>query len=183
MLKAYARKQLDQMEAHYDYNVDYMRFILDTDGTAFVKFMMFQSMSSYNKHLPPAIYSAATIRAALVDDCGPCIQLVVNMAIEAGVPENVVADIVAGRMRALPEDIALTVRFTDLVMAHNPEADDLRPKIVEKFGDKGLVTMSYAIASARVYPSIKYTLGYGKTCHRVVVGEETLAPVLEAQAV
>lgn len=178
MLKAYAKKQLDQMEAHYDYNVDYMRFILDTDGTAFIKFMMFQSMSNYNKHLPAEIYFAATIRAALVDDCGPCIQLVVDMAVEAGVPEQIVADIVAGRVQSLPEAVSLTVQFTDLVMAHDPRADDLRGEIVSRYGDKGLVTMSYAIATARVYPSLKYTLGYGKTCHRVQIGAESLAPVL-----
>ncbi|MFN3236923.1 MAG: hypothetical protein ACE37D_07675 [Pseudomonadales bacterium] len=182
MFKAYAEKKLQQMEAHYDYNVDYMRYILEADGKAFFKFSLFQIMSNHTGDLPPAIYSAATIRAALVDDCGPCIQLVVDMAIEAGVPEKVVAAIVAGRRDELPDDIAATVGFTDLVMAHNPEADELREVLLEKFGDKGLVAISFAIASARVYPALKYALGYGKTCHKVKVGTEALAPVLAVPA-
>lgn len=182
MLKRWVHRKLSQMEAHYNYNVDYMRHVLDTDGNAFFKFGMFQTMSNHRVHVPAEVYSAATIRAALKEDCGPCVQLVTDMAIEAGVPANVVADIVAGRFEDMPEQVLLTVRFTDLVLDHNPEADDLREQLREQFGDKGLITISYAIATARVYPTLKYALGYGKSCQKVQVGDEFLVPELLGQS-
>jgi len=150
MIKGWVHKQLDKVEAQYGYNVDYMRLILDTNGSAFFKFALFQTMSSHAVGLPTGVYFAAKIRSALVDDCGPCIQLVVNMALEAGVDEQVVADIVAGKVDALPEEVSLAVRFTDLVMAHNPEADELRDQIAAKWQQDGLITMGYAIAKSRL---------------------------------
>lgn len=180
MIKSLLHKGLNKFSDQYGYNVDYMRHILDTNLKAFFKFGLFQTMSQHMEGVPPEIYLAASLRAALHDDCGPCVQLVTNMALQAGVDPKIVSNIVSNDLDNLPAEVALVVRFTNLVMLHSPESDDLRPELVEKYGDNGLITLGFAISSARVYPALKYTLGYGKACHKIVVQDQTLAPVRDA---
>ncbi|WP_104402528.1 hypothetical protein [Vibrio penaeicida] len=176
MIKYVLNKMLLSMKNRYDYDVRYMQDILNTDFKAFLKFMGFQTMSSHSGDLPAAPLFAARLRAIIWDDCGPCTQLIVNMALESEVPSDMVRAIVDRDLDSLPEDIALVVEFTDFVLAHNPEADDLREKIVALWGKKGLIAIGFGISSSRVYPAFKYTMGYGKTCSRVTVNESALAP-------
>ena len=48
-------------------------------------------------------------------------------------------------------------------------ADALRDEVVRRWGQKGLVALALALTTARMYPTVKYALGYGKTCSRVTV--------------
>lgn len=176
MIRYLLNKTLLSMKKRYDYDVGYMQDILKTDLKTFLKFMAFQTMSAHSGNLPPVPLFAARLRAIIWDDCGPCTQLIVNMALEAGVDPDIIRGIINKELNDLPEEIALVARFTDLVLAHNPEADDLRDKILERWGKEGLITISYAISSTRVYPAIKYTLGYGKTCSRIQIDDNTLIP-------
>jgi hypothetical protein len=176
MIRSLFNKMLLAMQRRYDYDVGYMQDILKADLGAFLKLMAFQTMSSHKGNLPSEVLFAARLRAIIWDDCGPCTQLIVNMALEAEVSSDVVRAIVDRDLARLSEDTALVVRFTEFVLAHNPEADDLREKILANWGVEGLITIGYGISSCRVYPALKYTLGYGKACSRVNVNEVTLAP-------
>nr|MDP9107122.1 hypothetical protein [Candidatus Eremiobacteraeota bacterium] len=80
---------------------------------------------------------------------------------------------------ALPDDVRLAARFTETTLAHAPEADALRNEVVARWGNDAVVSLAYAILSGRAYPTLKYALGYGKTCVRVrVAGEDTPVPAL-----
>ena len=50
--------------------------------------------------------------------------------------------------------------------------DPLRDEVVRRWGQKGLVALSMALTSARMYPTLKYAMGHGKACSKVVVGGE-----------
>ncbi|QPB85968.1 hypothetical protein CWC22_023510 [Pseudoalteromonas rubra] len=176
MIKYILNKMLISMQKKYDYDVTYMQDVLSADLSAFFKYLKFQSMADYRGGLPAAPLYAAKLRAILWDDCGPCTQLLVNMALEAGVPATQVSAIINKDLAALPDELAQIVEFTDQVLAHNPGADDIRPHILSKWGDKGLTAIAFSISSCRVYPALKYTLGHGKACSRVVVKEQTLTP-------
>ncbi len=177
MIRLGFQRMLRSMQRRYDYDVRYMQDILHTDLRAFLKFMGLQTMSSHRGNLPAGPLFAARIRALLWEDCGPCTQLVVDMALEAGVSPEVVRAIVDRDLAALPEDVALVVRFADLVLAHDPGADTLREQIVKLWGDQGLVALAYGISSSKVYPALKYSLGYGKVCHRIRIDDNlSLAP-------
>jgi hypothetical protein len=41
---------------------------------------------------------------------------------------------------------------------------------VKRWGRRALVSLALAITAARIYPTVKYALGHGKACMRVVVG-------------
>ena len=176
MIRTMFNKMLLSMKDRYDYDVGYQQDILKADLGAFLKFMGFQTMSSHAGNLPVGPLFAARLRAIIWDDCGPCTQLIVNMALEAKVSPAIVSAIIDKDLQNLPEDIALVVRFTEFVLAHNPEADDLREKILALWGTKGLIAIGFGISSTRVYPALKYTMGYGKACSRIEVNDLLLVP-------
>jgi hypothetical protein len=41
---------------------------------------------------------------------------------------------------------------------------------VKRWGQRALVSLAFAITAARIDPTVKYALGHGKACMRVVVG-------------
>ncbi|WP_281556998.1 hypothetical protein [Thalassomonas sp. RHCl1] len=176
MLKYMLNKMLLSMQKRYDYDVAYMQDILQSDTKAFLKLMGFQTMSSHTGNLPAEPLYAARLRAIIWDDCGPCTQLLVNMALAAGLNPEIVRAIIDRDLDKLPENTALVVQFTELVLAHDLKADDLREKIQALWGTQGLIAVGYAISSSRVYPALKYTLGYGKTCSQIRVDDLSLTP-------
>jgi alkylhydroperoxidase family enzyme len=178
-LTAFANAQLDKFERDWNYDVSYMRALLARGFGALRPVLGLQRISEYRKGIPAAPLFAAKITAARAEDCGPCVQLVVTMAERAGVPAGVLRAVLAHDMDAMPNDVRLTVRFTDAVLAHAAEADELRDEIVARWGEDAVVSLAYGILSGRAYPTLKYALGYGKACVRVkVAGEETPVPAL-----
>lgn len=169
-------KMLVSMQDQYDYDVSYMQTMLQTDMKAFLKFMGFQIMSAHKGDLPSDVLFSARLRAILWDDCGPCTQLVVNMALEAKVSHHIIEGIIANRLEGLSDDVILAVRFTELTLAHNPEVDDLRDEVSHRWGKPGLITLALNISASRVYPTLKYALGYGKACSRIQVEGQSLTP-------
>ncbi len=176
MIKSLCRRGLRQFSRRYDYNTDYLEYLLQHSPGAFLKFSSIKLVSGHRKRVPVAPWFAASIRAAMGEDCGPCVQLVCNMALEAGVAPAIVRDIVNGSFEQLPVEVALTARFTELTLAHNPDADRLRAEIVDLWGDDGLIALGFTISASRVYPTLKYVLGHGQTCSRIQIEEESVIP-------
>jgi hypothetical protein len=176
MFKWLIRKRLDAFQKKYGYNVDYVRDILDADTAAALKLAKLQSALSYRRDVPLDVYYAVALVGTLHEDCGPCTQLNVTMALYAGVSPRVIAAVLEGTEARLGGDVELAVHFARATLAHDPAADELRDTIVARWGQRALVSLAFAIAAARVYPTIKYALGHGKTCQRVVVAGETIVP-------
>ncbi len=167
---------VDRFERRYDYDASYMRDLLETDVAAFMAFGKIQGFSAYRK-APPEALAAAGIVGTLAEDCGPCTQIVVRMAEEGGVAPAVLKAIVTGDEAAMGPDAALAWRFSRASLARDMEAaDPLREEIARRWGDKALASLALGLAAARVYPTVKYALGYGKACSKVQVGGEAVAP-------
>jgi hypothetical protein len=109
----------------------------------------------------------------MAEDCGPCTQLVVDMAQRQGVDPAILRAVVARDLTAMPFDVALAMRFAETTLNHAPEANDLREEVVRRWGKRALVSLAFAITSARIYPTLKYAMGHGRACTRVTVGGET----------
>jgi hypothetical protein len=77
--------------------------------------------------------------------------------------------VLADNPDAMPPDVALVWKFTRATLAHDPAADEYREEIVKRWGRRALVSVAFAITTARIYPTVKYALGHGKACSRVVV--------------
>lgn len=176
MWKWLIRRRLDAFERKYDYNVDYARDILDADTAALLRFGRLNGLSVYRRDIPIDVYYAVKLIGTLTEDCGPCTQLIVAMALHDGVAPRTIAGVLEGNEDALGDEIRLGVRFARATLAHDPAADELRDDIVARWGRRALVSLAFAIAAARLFPTIKYALGHGKACQRVVVAGETITP-------
>jgi hypothetical protein len=101
----------------------------------------------------------------------------VDIATANGVDPKVLRAILAGDEAAMGEAAALAYRFAKASLARDMEAcDPLRDEIVRRWGDKALVAIGLALVGARMYPTLKYALGYGKACSKVTVAGEAVAP-------
>jgi hypothetical protein len=176
MIKLLARRALRSFSKRYEYDTGYMEAILDRDPGAFLKFALVSIPAAHRRAIPAAPWWAARIRAALWEDCGPCVQLVCNMALEAGVEATTVAAIPALELSALDDETALAVKFTEAVLARDAAADALREQVRQRWGEQGLVSLALAISLSRVYPSVKYALGHGHSCSLLRIAQHRVAP-------
>jgi hypothetical protein len=176
MLKWMVRWRLKAFEKAHDYDASYMHEVLDVDVDAFFKFARATGLGSYRKDVPLEVYFAAQLTSSMQADCGPCTQLGVGFALAAGVPPCAVASVVAGDDAVLAPEMALGVRFARAVLAHSPEADACREEIVRRWGPRALLALSFAIIAAQLYPTLKYALGHGKACTRVIVAGRSVLP-------
>ena len=179
MLKALLARQIDKMERRWGYDASYMRHVLAVSPGGLLRFGLVSSMVDA-KAAPAAAIAAAKLVGTLAEDCGPCTQIVADMASAEGVAPKVLRAILAGDETAMGEDAALAWRVARASLARDmAAADPLRDDIVGRWGDKGLVAVSLALTTARMYPTLKYALGYGKACSRVIVDGQA-APVAHA---
>lgn len=176
MLKWLIRRRLDAFQRKYGYNVDYARDLLDADTTALLRFARLDGMARYRRDVPLDVYYAVKLTGTVAEDCGPCTQLVVTMALHDGVAPRTVASVLERADARLDDSVRLGVQFARATLAHDPAADELRDAIVQRWGQRALVSLAFALAASRLYPTVKYALGRGKACQRILVAGETVAP-------
>lgn len=172
MIRTLLNRMIDRFERTWRYDASYMRHMLAASPASFVKFSVLTGIVD-RKAAPAAALAAAGVVGTLAEDCGPCTQISVDMAAAQGVPAEVLRAVLAGDAQAMGEDAALAWRFARASLARDMEAvEPLREEIVRRWGDRGLVAIALALMTARMYPTVKYALGYGKTCSRVTVAGE-----------
>ncbi|HET6338186.1 MAG TPA: hypothetical protein VFG30_33415 [Polyangiales bacterium] len=169
MLKALIHNRLDAFEREYGYDTSYVREILAADIGAFWRVTKLASISAYSRDLPVEAQFAAKITGTLAEDCGPCTQLMVTTAEKAGVSAETLRALIRGDDAALGPDAHLAVMFTRAVLQRDPEADVWRERVRERWGRRAVISLAFALVAARAYPTLKYALGFGKTCSRVTV--------------
>ncbi len=177
MLKWFLRRWIDRFERTWNYDASYLRDVLDADPRAMLMFSKAAAIGRYCKDVPLAAFSAAGLVGSMAEDCGTCTQLGIDMAQQGGVDPAILRAVVARDFRAMPDDVALAVRFADASLAHAPEADGLREEVVRRWGKRALVSLSFVLTAARLYPTLKYAMGHGKSCTRLTIGGQT-SPVL-----
>ena len=176
MIKWFIHRKLRDFERTYRYDASYMHEVLEADPTAFLKFMRATGVGAYRKDVPVEVWTAASLTSSVQADCGPCTQLGVGFALEAGVAPGTVAAIIRGDVVAMSAEVALGVRFARAVLARDAAADECREEIQRRWGTRAVIALAYRIMGAQLYPTLKYALGHGKACTRVVIAGEAVAP-------
>ena len=176
MLTWFIKRRLAAFERQFGYDASYMRELADIDLRAFLKYARAASIGQYRRDVPREAHLAAMLVGVIAEDCGPCTQLGVTMALADGVDPRTIAAIVRGDESAMPDAAHLGYRFARATLAHDPAADELRDEIVKRWGKRALVALAFGITASRMYPTLKYALGHGKACQRVVVAGEPVAP-------
>jgi hypothetical protein len=159
-----------RFERNWNYDASYMHDIINASPRAAWLFSRVTALGQFRRDLPIELWCTAGITAVRHEDCGPCTQLGVSMAERAGVNHGILHAVLTDNPDGMPPDVALVWRFTRATLAHDDAADGYRDAIVKRWGTRALVSLAFAITAARIYPTVKYVLGHGKACTRVVVG-------------
>jgi hypothetical protein len=184
MLKWLMQRGIRSFERKWDYDASYLHEIVEASPRAAWMFSRAAAIGSYRKDVPLAAWTAAAITAVKHEDCGPCTQLGVQMAERSGVDAKVLRAILAEDVTAMPDDVALAWRFTRAALDHDPIVDEYRSEIVSRWGQRAAISLAFAMVASRTYPTVKYAMGHGQTCQRVVVGGTPIAfdrPAVSAQ--
>ena len=180
MRKAAATALLSLMQARYDYDVSYMKAILRDSPKAFFEFAKLFGLSRHREAAPNAAVFAAKLVATLVEDCGPCTQLVVNMAREVKMAPSDIEAVLRRDTEAMSADAALGFRFAEAIAYRLPDEDGVRDAVRAAWGEKGVIDLSLALTIGRVFPMLKACLGYAKECRRVTVDGHSVDVVKRA---
>lgn len=180
MRKFIARQLLRATSKRYDYDTTYLELMLEKSPSAFFKFASAAKAAGYREVVPAEASFAAKIVGAMAEDCGPCTQLVVNMALEAGMARDQIEAVLRSDVRPLTADVALAFGFADALTKHAHDADIHRDAVRDRWGEKGVIDLAMALQMSRTFPMIKFALGYARECRRVSVAGHDVDVVKQA---
>lgn len=162
------REAITQFETHFQYDGQFMHSMLTHAPQAYTTFENFLPMAHFRDQLPLAEYWLAKIAAMQVEDCGACLQLNVRMAQEQGVSGEWIRGALAGG-DSLPEPLAQVVQYARQVAAQTGVDGALAARIQATFSSGQLAELGLAVASAKVFPTIKRAMGMIQSCSLVQV--------------
>ena len=175
-----ARRTLSAFARRYGYDVSYLEMMLNHSPAAFFKFTRLMKASAHREAVPIDASFAAKIVGALAEDCGPCTQLVVDMALEAGMPRDQIEAVIRRDPRAMNDATTLGFRFADAVARRSADDDEFRDAVRAQWGQKGVIDLTLALQMGRMFPMVKAGLGYAKECRRVTVSGHDVDVVKQA---
>lgn len=178
MLRWLLHKLTRQFEARYQYNGDYMHEIHDISTSAGMRLSMLPLLSQY-RGPNIDIWAGAALASTLDGDCGPCAQLIIDMALEAGANAEHLSLCVQGNAETAAT-VGLGFRFAHAAINDQPNTNDLREEVIASYGKEASLAAAFAAATARAYPVLKRALGQGSACTALTIGESHNVPVATA---
>ncbi|MEL6771965.1 MAG: carboxymuconolactone decarboxylase family protein [Bacteroidota bacterium] len=168
-MRSLIERSIVQHEHALDVPLDYLRSLADVSSGLFTKFSLTIPAATHRKHAPLDAWHLARIGATRVQDCGTCVQYVVNAALQAGASPEALRAALADDAASLGATEHLALQFGEAVAARSPNAEDLRVRLVEAVGDEAAVEIALAVAMVQVYPILKRGLGQTVACSLVTV--------------
>jgi hypothetical protein len=156
-------KRIDKEERTLGASLDWLRHLVKASLPAFFKFLLFAPLGSHHQRLPRDAWHIARLVATMHEDCGSCAQIVVSLARKDGVSRYVTNAVLRQRPELLSDELEEVYRFTEFVMRQS-DSGELRESLRARYGEKGLVDLALAMATARVMPTTKRALGYAQAC-------------------
>ena len=86
-------EMLEGFEAHYNYDTNYMKEMLRVAPKAYETFEAFLPMANFSNKIPTNVLYVAKVTAMRHEDCAACLQLNVDMALEAGINKEILQEI------------------------------------------------------------------------------------------
>jgi len=168
MLRWFFHRKLDAEEKKLGESMDYLRHIVDAYPSAFLRFGSIMPFANSRKVLPSEIWFAAQLTTLRHEDCGPCLQITINLALKSGVDDALIQAVIDEDVAKLSSEIIDVCNFTKSVLNGNDDPA-LRETLRTRYGERGLIELALAIASGRIPPTVKRVLGYASSCKKVAV--------------
>jgi hypothetical protein len=155
--------QIDAFSEAYRYDASYLGHVLDAAPGAFHAFAPAQGVSKHREELPLDAHFVGRIAAARGQACGPCAQLNLRMALEAGVARGVLETLVRA-----PEELPAALRDVHdhaFAVTSGAEIDHERiARLRESYGEAGVAELAVCIVGASAFPTLKRALGREGSC-------------------
>ena len=97
MLNRIVERAINREERKLGASLDYLREVAKVSLPAVLKFALLKPFSRHRKRLPKTAYHLAKIVVARQADCGSCVQVAVNLALEDGVSRNYIRSALEGQ--------------------------------------------------------------------------------------
>jgi hypothetical protein len=175
-----ARRLLRAMSRRHGYDTSYLDMMLSVSPSAFFKFAAVVKAANHREVVPLDASFAARLVGVLAEDCGPCIQLCVDMALEAGVPKQQIEAVLCRDTSAMNPATRLGFSFADAVARRSADDETFRDAIRAQWGQKGVIDLTLALQMGRMFPMVKAGLGYALQCRRVTVDGQPIDVVKQA---
>ena len=155
---------VSRAERRIGVELDYARKISRTDTGLMMRYGKIFAFLDPNTRVPADAYHIARLRGAVSADCGTCVEAEINLARAAGVSPAIVAAALNGDYAALSDDLRAVVCLADAVTARREDDQVARERVVQAYGEAGLIELSFAMNGAALLPGIKRAMGYATTC-------------------
>ncbi|MCB1034220.1 MAG: hypothetical protein KDD47_10345 [Acidobacteria bacterium] len=120
-------------------------------------------MSRFREVLPVEAHYVARVAAMLAEDCGPCTQLNLRMALEAGVEKGLLEALIH-RPDELPEPLRALREYAFAVASGDSPTEEQAAVVRQAFGDGAPAELAVLIAGSRIYPTAKRALLQAQHC-------------------
>lgn len=175
MLKTLMHAYVRHFERQWGYDASYMHDVVDASPAAIRKFAFIMPMSKHRQDVSKDAWHAAHLAGALSEDCGPCVQICVDMATADGVEPQKLASLIRGDIDDAGPEAAFGFRYGMAVATNADTTLSLVDQARKRYGERGLVSLSFSVTTARMFPTLKRGLGHGALCAKVIVKDETIA--------
>lgn len=176
LMRPWVMRGLGAFERRYRYDMRYARELFEASPRAFLQLNRLFAVARFAPGLSPAMLAAAKFAATRREDCGPCSQLALDMAREAGVPPALLRALVAGDENAMSADMRRAWRYAQAALDHDAALPVHAEALRLHHGASALSSLALALTVARCFPALKYALGHGQSCQRLVINEKGLTP-------
>ena len=170
MLGALVERQILAAERETGESAQWMRDLYRASPSAMVKFSLFMPLSRHRKAASAEQHAVARLVATKTEDCGPCVQTIVNLSLKAGVDPAILRAVLDERVEDLPADLKSVYGFAYAVATAAPDASGRVERLKLELGEDATAELALAVATTRVFPTVKRGLGYGVSCSRVTIG-------------
>lgn len=180
MRKFIARRMLRGFSKRYGYDIGYVEMMLRESPAAFFKLAPLMKASAHREVIPVETSFAAKLTGAMAEDCGPCTQLCVDMALEAGMARDQIEAVLCRNVKAMTPAVALGFQFANAIVHRSSEDEAYRDAVRARWGEKGVIDLTLGLQMGRLFPMIKLALGYAKECRRVSVAGHQVDVIKQA---
>ena len=171
MIRSFLNAQIRKFGRRFNYDTSYMHEICAVSPGAVYRLLKLPDFYRYRgQALGQTVWTGALLASTLEGDCGPCAQLVIDMALAAGADRETLRLCAQGRADTAGA-MGLGFRFAEAAIRADPVADKLRSEIISEFGETCALSCAFAAASGRIYPVLKRGMGYGQACQRLDFGD------------
>ena len=160
---------ISQYEQHTGHDLTFMRAILRGSEEALTRFMNFMPLAEYGEAASKEALAVVRLVGTRSEDCGPCLQIVVDLAQKSGVDGDLIQAVLDRDTASMEPVLARVHAFAEAVCERSADAETLRLELEDELGHAVMVELALGIASTRLFPVVKRGLGFSESCSKVNV--------------